>query len=389
METRIFSPISIGNIRRGLIIAVGVAIPFSNALTNVLMLAIILWFFLAGHCQNQFHKLFRYPIVPAALLLFAALGIGLFYTSAPLVEALSILKKYRELLYIPLFIILFNDETARRLGLNTFMLATVVILCLSYGSIYFGSGYDSNPAIFKNYITQGILVALVAYFLTIQVIAEKKWRILKLIVILLAIYHITFISPGRTGFLVLFGLIWLFLYQRYRWRGLFFGGLGLILLSVLVLSVSDSLRTRMTDIVTYLENPQQLKSDSSTVLRYGFMKNTIELIAQRPLFGYGTGSFAHEYQKLVQQRGVYPTTNPHSEFLMLTVQLGMVGLLLFCYLFYQLWKTGDLLPLYQRQMIQGLVVAMSIGCLFNSLLLDASEAHLFAYLTGLFLADSY
>ncbi|OQW93380.1 MAG: hypothetical protein BWK79_11480, partial [Beggiatoa sp. IS2] len=203
-----------------------------------------------------------------------------------------------------------------------------------------------------------------------------------------AVYYIAFISPGRTGFLVLFGLIWLFLYQRYHWRGLFFGGIALICLSVVLLSMSDVLRTRMTDIVIYLENPQQLESGSSTVLRYGFIKNSVELIAQRPVFGYGTGSFAHEYAKLVQQRGVYPTTNPHSEFLMLTVQLGMIGLFLLFYLFYQLWKTSDLLPIRQRQMVQGLVVAMSIGCLFNSLLLDASEAHLFAYLTGLFLADS-
>lgn len=369
--------------------AVGVAIPFSNALTNVLMLGIVLWFIFTGHYKNQFYRILYYPVVPAALLLFAALSIGLLYTSAPFMEALSIFKKYRELLYIPLFIILFNDETARRWGLNTFICATVIILCLSYGVTYFGASDENNPVVFKNYITQGILVALVVYFLTVQIFTEKKWRFPKLVVILLALYYTAFISPGRTGFLVLFGLIWLFLYQYYRWRGLFLGGIALVSLSIVLLSTSDVLRTRMTDIVTYLENPQQLKSESSTVLRYGFIKNSVELIVQRPLFGYGTGSFAYEYAKLVQQRGVYPTTNPHSEFLMLTVQLGIVGLLLLLYLFYQLWKTSELLPIQQRQMVQGLVVAMSIGCLFNSLLLDTSEAHLFAYLTGLFLADSH
>lgn len=373
--------------RRIFAVAIGIAIPLSNALTNILVVSIVLWFILAGHYKNQWHRLGRYPIVFASLLLFIALVIGLFYTSAPLVEAIAILKKYRELLYIPLFILIFNDETAYRWGLNAFIGSIILTLCLSYSLVYFGINYEGDPSVFKNYITQSILTALVAYILAIKVYSEKKWRFLRIIVILFASYHIIFISPSRTGFLVLLGLTWLLLYQHYRLRSLFLGSIALILVSVLLLSMSGVLYTRMANLVTYFENPQQHRN--STTLRYNFMKNSFYLIGQRPLLGYGTGSFAHEYQKLVQQQGVYPSTNPHSEFLMITVQLGAVGLCLLLYFFYQLWRTSYLLPQYPRQMLQGLVIAIGIGCLFNSLLLDASEAHLLAYLTGLFLATSH
>jgi hypothetical protein len=37
-------------------------------------------------------------------------------------------------------------------------------------------------------------------------------------------------------------------------------------------------------------------------------------------------------------------------------------------------------------MAQGVVVAMAIGCVFNSLLLDFTEGHAFVYLTGVLFA---
>jgi len=38
-------------------------------------------------------------------------------------------------------------------------------------------------------------------------------------------------------------------------------------------------------------------------------------------------------------------------------------------------------------MAQGLVVAIAVGCLFNSLLLDSTEGHLFALFVGIYYAN--
>jgi hypothetical protein len=49
-----------------------------------------------------------------------------------------------------------------------------------------------------------------------------------------------------------------------------------------------------------------------------------------------------------------------------------------------MWHLTASLPSPQAWLAQGLIITMSVGCLVNSLLLDSTEGHLFAYFTGLF-----
>jgi len=44
--------------------------------------------------------------------------------------------------------------------------------------------------------------------------------------------------------------------------------------------------------------------------------------------GHGTGSFAKEYQR-VASKELFVTKNPHNEFLMISVQLGFLGVLIY------------------------------------------------------------
>jgi O-antigen ligase len=60
---------------------------------------------------------------------------------------------------------------------------------------------------------------------------------------------------------------------------------------------------------------------------------TIELIRERPIFGHGTGSFGTEYGARVGGRytdwRATPSTDPHSQYLFVTMELGVVGLAAF------------------------------------------------------------
>jgi O-antigen ligase len=61
-------------------------------------------------------------------------------------------------------------------------------------------------------------------------------------------------------------------------------------------------------------------------------ENTVELIARRPLFGHGTGSFRTAYGELVRGRpGLYGrrTHDPHNQYLNIASELGLVGLAVF------------------------------------------------------------
>ncbi|BAP55285.1 lipid A core-O-antigen ligase-like enzyme [Thioploca ingrica] len=370
--------------RRVLVILIGFAIPISTALTNVLCPLAILLLLAEGQYKQKFNILSRHPLAVIALLLFTIMSLGFLYTPVNWVEAGRMLDKYRELLYIPLFILLFADEKTRRWGLYAFLSAMGVTLFLSYLMTLtgwsIGKGTPQNAFVFKNYITQGLLLALAAYFLAVYAWQQQRWY--WLVMILLALYNILFLSEGRTGYLIVFCLILLFSYQTYRLRGLIVGSLLLVLLSGLIYSYSDVVKKRLDSVSENLQHYQQGETDTSVGLRLEFYKNSLVLIAQSPLWGHGTGSFRYEYQQLAQPQGITATTNPHNEYLMIGVQWGLMGMGLFIYLLYQLGLLAVYLPPPQNWMVQGLVVTIAVGCLVNSLLLDTTEGHLFAYLIG-------
>ncbi len=85
--------------------------------------------------------------------------------------------------------------------------------------------------------------------------------------------------------------------------------------------------------------------------------------------------------------GKTETRNPHNEFLLITVQIGIAGLAALLWLFWLQWRLAPRLasPL-ECHLARGLVLTMIIGCMLNSMLLDHTEGLLYAWLTGLLYA---
>jgi len=84
---------------------------------------------------------------------------------------------------------------------------------------------------------------------------------------------------------------------------------------------------------------------------------------------------------------VLQTRNPHNEYLMITVQTGVIGLVLLLYLFYTQWRCAPLLNMpFEQDAARGLVLAYLANSLFNSPLLDHADGLLFAFMTAVLLA---
>jgi len=375
--------------RRFLAFSTGFAIPISAALTNILSPLILLLILAEGRFQQKFNTLRLHPVGVLAVLLFTVMLLGLFYTPVSFSEAGRMLDKYREFLYIPLFILVFRDRQTRQLGFYAFIGAMTLTLFLSYlmaiTGWHIGKGTPEAPFIFKTYITQSVFMALAAYFLAVRCWFDlHRWRWLLVIWVLLAVYNILFMSDGRTGYLVLFFLIFLFFYQVYRAKGILIGSLVLLVLSVLAYTYSDALRHRVDNLVESVQNYQPGETSNSAKLRLEFLNNSLALIAEKPVFGHGTGSFSYKYKELAERQSLKSSTNPHSEYLMIGVQWGLMGVGVFIVLLFMMWKTSHYLDRNDRLMAQGLVVTIAVGCLVNSFWLDHTEGHVFAYLIGVF-----
>jgi O-antigen ligase len=111
-------------------------------------------------------------------------------------------------------------------------------------------------------------------------------------------------------------------------------------------------------------------------------------VAQRPLLGYGTGSFAEVFAPVAQRiwagspNELKTRHQPHSEPLLLAVQLGLAGAGLFFALLGALGKAA----LARRDPITNalalLLAVYGVTAMFNSLLWDPTEAYWFLLLAG-------
>ena len=66
------------------------------------------------------------------------------------------------------------------------------------------------------------------------------------------------------------------------------------------------------------------------------MRIRLKIIKNNPLIGVGTGDFPYEYSKVskINTPKLMITTNPHNMYLLVLVQLGLIGLISFLLIFY-------------------------------------------------------
>ena len=75
---------------------------------------------------------------------------------------------------------------------------------------------------------------------------------------------------------------------------------------------------------------------NSIGLRLNFAQNSLEVFAQNPILGVGTGDFPNEYNRINQINSpkLPNTTNPHNMYTLITMQLGLIGLVSMLSIFY-------------------------------------------------------
>jgi len=373
-------------------IALGASIPISIAGDNILSALILLAWLAGGRLRETVAQLRLNPAALTALALWAALAAGLAWGSRDPGDGIQMLGKYADLLLIPVFAALFTHAPDRKRALYAYLAAMGVTLALSCALAAgvlperFFRPDAPYPVVFKLWLTQNILMAIGAYLCWLfgreatNVRARAAWWVAAA----LASLNVLLLVPGRSGMLIL-GLF--VLYAAWTWRG--WRALALVIVvgaaaAALAAVTLPTVTGRVAQISTEARDWQPGQpTDTSIGQRLEFYRVSLGLIAAHPLNGSGTGSFARVYREAVASTPLAPTRNPHNEYLLLGVQLGVGGVLLLVALWVALWRVAARLPPLERDLARGLVLAFAAGCLFNSLLLDHTEGLLFAWLAGI------
>lgn len=331
------------------------------------------------------------PTCLVAICYFLLMAIGVSYTSAPFAEAIDYFKGYQILLYIPIVLSLADaDEKVTERIVLAFFAGYLVLLFNAY-LVHFDV-IDQNKLSFHRR-GAGFLTIFVFLALQKMVTKDKLWWLWS-IVFLLICFDLFYIVKTRTGWIIIIALTALTFVQYFSWKKC----LTLALLCYIALfgiyKTSPLLRHQIEISIKNVEKYKTTQGESITNIgvRLDWYQNALELIREKPLFGYGTGSFGTEQARLIKDRKTMASPDPHNEFLLTCVQIGIGGLLLFLLLLtiplyqsYKLIKSGKRRRAFA---IQGVVLYLFIGCLANSWLLASVPSHIFAFLlAGFFIGQ--
>jgi O-antigen ligase len=338
-------------------------------------------------------------VVVSALALYGLLLAGTLYGERYPGDAALYVGKYSDLLCIPALAWAFRDSRTRIHGLIAFAASIGIVLLLSY-LIHAGvmprnlipKGTDIDSAVvFKFKVTHSILMAYAAFLFACLGLdaVNRQIRVRWFTLALLAAANVLFMVQGATGYVILAALALWLAFESAQWRGFAVAAAVTGVAFVALTALPGSFHTRVEAAWSELQTPHAATPDhpSSVGSRLEFYSNSLGLVIDRPVLGYGTGSFPKLYAERVQGMEMTPSRNPHNEFLLLTLQLGVVGLGALAWLLCQQWRLATRLPnALDTRLARGLVITMVVGCLFNSMLLDHTEGLLYAWLTALLFA---
>jgi len=343
-----------------------------------------------------------------ALLIFgilAAFAASLTWTSGSQVEALNSLGKYSKLLIIPVFCVLIKSRKEALFAIASFS-AVQLFLVVSAWMIFIKlpvpwalSQFSlSHNVVFSSYLDEGLMSAVfaaVSWHLR-ALVPGKYGRFCAMAATLLALGNVFFLLQGRSAHVVAILLLTLAIAwqmpRRYR--------LAVVVLPFFLVLLLYASSTKVQTRLDVLKNEVQafsvkqgvdVDSTNSSGIRLQFWHRAIQSIAENPVLGSGAGSWSNEFNRLdridnAAHTDIQPLGNPHQEYLMWGVQLGVPGILLLLALMMSIMK--DTLPMDTQtaRATQSSLLALAVACLFNSSLYDAQIGDFFCVVLGLLLA---
>ncbi|MDK9707919.1 MAG: O-antigen ligase family protein [Desulforhopalus sp.] len=361
-------------------------IPFSTSLMGATAsLAVVFWL-LSGDVLTLPRLLQQNVSAFLAIALFLLLAIGVSYSAAPLSDALAFLKKYRELVYFAMVVSLFlANDGAAKLAEDSFVAGCIVLLFVSYGIFFSIIPSERFGHSIVYHITHSFFMAILAFWCLQRAFDSKQYIYFWLGIFVATSINLFYIAPGRTGMLVYLALVVLSVFQRLSLRKSVLAIFLVFLAIGIAFSTSSNFSNRVTEAIKEVKEYHASWSRTSLGMRLDWVRNGLELIEQKPAFGHGTGSFRIVQDKMLKKKRDHslPTDNPHNEYILIAVQTGIVGLFLFVTLLASQFISTFKLQPQRRYLLQGVIVAVAVGCLMNSFLFDSHPGHFYAIISAI------
>ena len=378
------------------IAGMGFALPMPTAWANIMLLLVLAGWLASGDWQGKWQAVRQAPAAIAVFAFIALVLVGFLYGSGD--YGSHYLTKYASLLILPLVLSLQLDAREKWRALDAFCAGMAVILLLSIAiwlhwlpaSLFDGSE-AANPTVFKLQITHGFFMVLAAFIVGVRAQhfkADRRKYLLLVVLASLMAANALFMVKGRTGQVVLAVLLIYLFHLRFPRHGLLIGILCAGALAGTAYMVSPAFKQRVELTVAQAERWDTTRGDTSSSIgtRLDYYVTTLAIIKQHPAIGVGTNGFPEAYEKQVQGTALPSSNNPHNQYLLVTAQYGLVGLVFLLGLYGACGRQAWRQPAPFAMLGSGVLLAYIAGNLFNSFMLDFSERVFFAWGMGVLLS---
>jgi O-antigen ligase len=371
-------------VARGLLLTELVALLVSTSAAVGVEFLLYLVFAVAAPLRGRLRQAVRQPMVMMILVWGVVLLGAAFYSVATVPEIIADLSSWRKLLLLPMAAAVFDSELWKRRLVWTLVLTVTLGAVLSYFSWFSGVTfykYRLGIAI-HNHATQGMMFAVSLFGIALLARYCRPVTMVGFYFLpaagLLIFANLIFITPGRSGYLVLLVLaaIIAFFMAPGRIRYLMGGGLPLVL--ALLLFFSPVASQRIMQGVNEIRSYEQSVELTSMGIRMAMWKNTLQLVRARPWFGYGSGGFSEAYRREVEGQTGWqgqPVDDCHNQFLRIVAEQGLLGLAVFL----------AFIGACFRQPVGGVFRIMGLGVLLAWGATSMFSAHFSTFTEGRFL----
>jgi len=327
-------------------ILLGVTIPTTIAGTNMVIGLLALLWILEGNFKNKFNFIKSSKWMISIFALIAFYGLGMLWGDIHLNADWQFQRLALLLVFPVLGTMNLKQETIRN-GVVAFLITTFISASASIlinnnliqplGEYLSFIEISWRNAAFITYNYHNVLLSL-AFTISLYILIEKKSKYKVALVLFIIAYAISiFTERGRAG-QVIFNLSAIFHIVYYNRKHVLKMLAFLILLfsfQFIVYKTTKVYKNRFDLVSNIIKNNGDRGKGKTEDIRYVFVKESLKRIKQKPILGYGTGSFGTIFDKEVKSGHDFQFhRTPHNQYLYVWFELGILGLLLLLSIFY-------------------------------------------------------
>ena len=376
--------------------------PLSRALVSLFVILLpIIWIY-EGDFKRKWQEIKSSKFL-LAIILFT------FYSSISFFWSENILEALNQIRLFSYFILIFVIATSLQPKyipqiITSFLMGMFVSEIIAYGVFFelwtFKHATVQNPSPFMIHIDYSVFLAITSILLLNRLISSKYTLNEK---ILFAFFFCTvtgnlFLTTGRAGQVALIAgtIVMTLLHFKLTLKSFV---LSLFLIGSIyttAYTLSNSFKIRTAQAYSNIEGIINMNFNSSWGIRAAFWITTYDILKEHPL-GVGIGDFKDETAKIIEKKKYtfidsttkefMSTNHPHNEFLLILLQTGIIGLVLFFYMIYQLYQ----LQIKDKELKELSILFLTIyfvSCMAEPLLVKQFPIAIFVFFVGVFSTDS-